>query len=356
MNPKISVILPVYNVEKYIDQCLKSIADQSYDDIEVIVVDDCGSDRSMTIVKKFIDNYSGSKIFRIITHPQNKGLSAGRNTGIKNALGEFLFFIDSDDWLEKDNALELIYNAQCIHDATLTMANSRMIDDTTGKIYKVVDSDYVNDYSKNDNANQEYKIGGTAWNKLIKREFVIEHELYFDEGIVWEDTLWVFKLKCLAPTIETIDSITYNYRCRGGSIMNTFTEKHLYSFILLPLLASSYVIHHKIDKQQFAEKAIEDYMYGALKIIINATINGNLLKVIYKLYRKNLISLSVNTFIKAKMTTKMRMLHHIFPVSLGLLYERILIGLFDRDDRRANDSVQIGAGFINKIEKRISHE
>ena len=105
--PKITAIIPIYNVELYIERCLNSVMSQSYNDFECLCIDDCGTDDSIAIVQKIIEKDSR---FRIISHEKNRGLSAARNTGIDNAKGEYIVCIDSDDWV--DNTLfEFIVNA-----------------------------------------------------------------------------------------------------------------------------------------------------------------------------------------------------------------------------------------------------
>ena len=105
---KISIIIPVYNVENFIRRCLESVANQVYPNIEVILIDDASPDKSIDIAKEFINTYKYSNIFKIIIHEQNRGLSAARNTGIKNSTGDYLYFLDSDDELYDKNAISIL--------------------------------------------------------------------------------------------------------------------------------------------------------------------------------------------------------------------------------------------------------
>jgi len=98
--PKVSVIVPVYNVEAYVEQCLRSVAEQTYTgSIECIIIDDCGTDGSMDVVSRFVDSYDGPVEFKVVHHEKNRGLSAARNTGMDEATGEYVCFLDSDDYL-----------------------------------------------------------------------------------------------------------------------------------------------------------------------------------------------------------------------------------------------------------------
>lgn len=107
---KISVIIPVYNVEKYIKRCLDSVIRQEVGcyELECILVNDCSPDKSMQIARQIVDNYKGNIHFLLLEHEVNKGQSASRNTGLRNVSGDFVFFIDSDDWIG-DNCLSLLY-------------------------------------------------------------------------------------------------------------------------------------------------------------------------------------------------------------------------------------------------------
>ena len=105
----VSIIIPIYNVEKYVAECLNSVISQTYDHskIECILVDDCTPDKSMDVVNKIIGEYNGEMTFITRRHKENKGLSAARNTGISIATGEYLYFLDSDDYIYP-NSLELL--------------------------------------------------------------------------------------------------------------------------------------------------------------------------------------------------------------------------------------------------------
>ena len=106
---KITVSIPVYNVEKYIDRCLRSVLDQDFSEsYEVLVVDDCGCDRSIEIIESILKEHPKGNLVRIIHHEKNKGLGPSRNTAIDNARGQYIFFLDSDDWVSHD-CLSVLY-------------------------------------------------------------------------------------------------------------------------------------------------------------------------------------------------------------------------------------------------------
>ncbi len=122
---KISIIIPVYNVAPYIEQCIESVLSQDYEDIEVIIVDDCGTDNSMELVREMIAGTS--KEIHILKHDHNRGFAAGRNTGIKNAVGNYIYFLDSDDYIEPDCISRLVKVAHTYLNPDMIISSSKDI-------------------------------------------------------------------------------------------------------------------------------------------------------------------------------------------------------------------------------------
>ena len=205
---KVSVIIPVYNVAKYIERCLLSVLNQTWQDLEVILVNDCTPDGSMQIVKKLISSHPRGAVVRCLEHEKNKGLSAARNTGISVSVGDYLYFLDSDDYIPA-NAIELLAEA-ARQKQTLYEGNALVL------------SNYVQE-----------KWYVMAWNKLVSRPFVLQHQLYFQEGIVHEDDLWSFKLACMAQSMYVVDETTYYYSMQPDSIMRAPSMRNLECRVLV---------------------------------------------------------------------------------------------------------------------------
>lgn len=298
----ISIILPVYNVEKYIAQSLNSILVQTYDNIELIIIDDCGTDDSINIVERILSEYHGNKDVKIIRNGKNNGIAAARNCGITAARGNFIFFIDSDDFLEEDNAIKKMATRQSETDADVVTANSIMFDDITGKIYTTVDKDYKDAFYANTGSKPDRRMGNVVWNKLIRKSFIVENELIFDEGMLFEDVAWVFKLTCSSPKLSTMSDHTYRYRYRTNSIMTTLTQRHIISRALLPIVCNNWLLKHPTSKKIFAATTIEDLKQGCFAAL-QQTGNMNFIKPIYNIY-KNYIpnvkhgKMSIKEFIK----------------------------------------------------------
>lgn len=236
MTPSVSIIIPVYNSEKYITECLDSIITQDFDNLEVLIIDDCGTDSSINICKKY-ESINGNKSVKIIHHIQNSGLSLARNTGIDAAAGEYLYFIDSDDYLTRNDAISLLLNKAHESKADIVSANNIMFIDESKEI--VQHSDIL--YTDSNNASA---LNSTAWNKLVKKDFILNNNLYFDEKILHEDDVWSFKIKHLRPHYATCSETTYAYRVRQQSIMTSITWTHVYSRIKIPFLLYDYLLSH----------------------------------------------------------------------------------------------------------------
>lgn len=199
----ISIIVPIYNVEAYITDSLKSVTAQTCltqgVQVECILVDDCGSDRSMAICEQFLGEYDGPINFRILNHEHNRGLSAARNTGMEAATGEYVFFLDSDDKIISD-CLEKLYAKALESDADVTFGSYETFG-CENKKYITDGNPYV-----------------TAWNKLCKRMFLQTNNIQFVEGLIHEDCPWSFEVECKGAKFAHVPDITYLYLVREGSL------------------------------------------------------------------------------------------------------------------------------------------
>lgn len=217
----ISIVIPVYNVEKYLQECISSIKNCDKDKIEIIFVDDGSTDQSGIICKNYSEKNYNVKYVR----QENKGLSEARNTGIRKATGEYILFLDSDDYLYP-NALEQIQN-------DITMNNE--CDFYIGRAYEFLDGDKKYDLCQMDydlikektpieifqrlDKNPEFWFA--AWLIIIRRQFLLENTLFFKSGIYHEDELWVPTVFVKASSIGMLNYGFYCYRKnREGSIVS----------------------------------------------------------------------------------------------------------------------------------------
>ncbi|MFQ6803468.1 MAG: glycosyltransferase family 2 protein [Lachnospiraceae bacterium] len=219
MSELISVIVPVYNVKEYLEECIRSIINQTYEDLEIILVDDGSTDGSSEIC----DEYAArDKRIRII-HKENGGLSSARNVGINHANGLYISFVDSDDWLELD-FYKILYEAIKATNADIA-ACGRYLASESGKL-KMHCSDEQRIYSRKEALKEIFQLGSidvAAWDKLYHRS-VIE-EIRFPEGEINEDTAVIYEVFNNVKKLVHVGCPLYNYRVRIGSITKSGYSK-----------------------------------------------------------------------------------------------------------------------------------
>jgi len=208
--PKISIIVPVYKVEKYILRCYTSIARQTYTNIECIFIDDCSPDNSIIILGDLLNQYSGSISFCIIRHDKNKGLSAARNTGINNAKGEYVFFLDSDDEITENSMGSFVAIINKYQGVDVVQGNTKNVPPISDSHLEIKHHNFPVYTEDQLWIKKSFFVSPAvprnSCNKLIRREFIYENNLYFQEGIIHEDDHFTFfmaqRIKCIAFTSD----------------------------------------------------------------------------------------------------------------------------------------------------------
>jgi len=233
---KFSIIVPVYNVERYLEACLKSIFAQSYDNYEVLCIDDASTDGSNDILLKYSELYAN---MHVIQHEQNKGLSAARNTGIKNAIGEYIVFVDSDDMMAL-GALETLYLEVQNQEYDIVYYNMDIVDEG---IYANEHKKEIPEYHEfpGEMRGQEllleffkYKeLKVEAWRQLYRKEFIKKNYLEYYEGIWHEDILFSIKAALKAQRVKNVNRNLYVYRRRDNSIISSMSEKRIDSLVII---------------------------------------------------------------------------------------------------------------------------
>ncbi len=229
---KISIVVPVYKVQDYIERCLDSIMAQESGNyhLECVLVNDCTPDRSMDIIDCKLRNYFGNIVFIVVNHENNKGLSASRNTGLQNASGDYVLFVDSDDRLENSaltNLVKGLDDTNCKSMVDVVMGNTFICKNKDLAMHFDNDSPFFIDNSR-EQALQSLlrrKLFHTAWNKLVRRDLLIKNNIAFEEGIIDEDLLWSYYLFLNANSVMIIPTVTYIYEDNPGSIMNTSSDR-----------------------------------------------------------------------------------------------------------------------------------
>ena len=261
---KFSIIIPIYNVEKYVEQCLESVDGQSYEDYEIILVNDGSTDASEAICKSFVAN--SNRNYQIINQA-NGGLSAARNTGLAAAKGQWIVFVDSDDYISTD-LLKILDTAMAKNDADLYTFNHNRIDANGNfvakKLYAVENArlsfkseaemtKYIYDEFLN------YGLGWEAWGMIYKRSIIEENNISFQDTkyVFAEDLCFALQYLMHVNSIYVLCDLLYNYRIRPGSLLETLDSKSV-----LPRIYN-----------------LAEYIYTS------GTITGSLKKSFPKLYR-----------------------------------------------------------------------
>lgn len=216
MNDKISIIVPIYKVENYLQKCIDSICKQTYIELELILVDDGSPDECPYLCDKYASIDSRIRVL----HKKNGGLSDARNAGLRIATGKYVLFVDSDDYIELDTCARFI-----------SIANKYGADIVTGEARQIENDQIIP--LKNYNSGNEICTGKqylklqlksdlwriSAWINFYKRDFLIENNLFFKFGIYHEDTEWTPRVFYLASKVISLNYCFYNYIVRDGSIM-----------------------------------------------------------------------------------------------------------------------------------------
>jgi len=294
MDKKVSIIIPVYNVEKYIAECAHSLFKQTYQNIEFIFVDDASPDNSMYILEKTIGEYSNRKEqIILIRNEKNEGSSLARKIGLEKSTGDYIIGTDSDDWLEAD-MIEKMVNKAISEDFDIVWCD-----------YFKNDNCIMNDYPKNNNKIGIFKglfngdFMGSVWNKLVRRD-VYSNEIYFPNVMMLDDFVISVQNIYYANKIGILDIALYHYRENPYSLMQ--------------------------DKSKAAKRLIESY--ENIKWIVNFLENkfNNDLDFLEPQLSNRVNYLKIDIII-TKETRDLKKLDELYPKSLTLNKYKNLTGL-----------------------------
>ncbi|MGF7118943.1 glycosyltransferase [Methanobacterium oryzae] len=265
--PKVSVIIPVHNVEKYLEECLNSLVNQTLKDIEIICVNDGSTDKSLEILEKF-----AAKDDRItIINQENQGAGAARNKGLKIARGEYLSFLDADDFFELD-MLEKVYNFSSKNSLDIAVYGANTFNDKTSRIEKIdydIRREYLpkkNIFNYNDFPKYVFNtFQNWAWNKLFKRTFILENNIQFQELFRTDDLLFTCKALVKAKRISVLDAPLVYYRIEHDFHSQNTNHKHPLDFYNAFIALKDFLIDEKIFddvEQSFVNHATRGCLYN----------------------------------------------------------------------------------------------
>ncbi|MDD3204920.1 MAG: glycosyltransferase family 2 protein [Lachnospiraceae bacterium] len=298
---KYSIIIPVYNVEDYLNECINSVLSQTYKNIQVILVDDGSTDTSGLICDKYMREFKNIKAI----HKVNGGLSSARNVGVKKACGDYIIFLDSDDYWMDNRALEeidlyiekercnvLIWKSCKYYQAFKRF--EKLQKETL--LFKIIDSrkEILNNY--------EFKA--CAWDKAINREFYLNGDYEFQEGVLCEDVEWCFKMLLNTKNIVFFDKYVSIYRQRTGSITKSQAEKKTEDMI--SHLNSMLELFKKVEtKEQILRENCASYI---AEQYVNTIISGGNTAVL----KENMNNLEqMKSILKYAKTKKTKMINRL---------------------------------------------
>lgn len=308
--PCLSVIVPVYNVEKYLRQCIDSVIQQHIEDMELILVDDGSIDSSPQICDDYANKYNSIKVI----HKTNGGASSARNLGLKEAKGEYIIFLDSDDWWNPSvNVESILKTMQDNVDIDMVLFSSYDYIAGVGyfqrnehKNLQCIDASSVKKYylSLLENGNLEV----AAYTKILRRDFLLENDLYFNTELVCEDNEWMIRLLRVLKKVSVVNVPLYIYRTgRSDSITNTIKKKNITD--LLSIVKGSIDYYADNDNQiKEQELCFASYLWFCALGLANR-LNKNELKEVKPLFKE---TSSVCSYSNSKKTKLCNTVYRIF--------------------------------------------
>lgn len=241
---KVSIIIPIYNVEQYLVKCLDSVVNQTYKNLEIICVNDCSPDNSSEILKEYA---AKDNRIKIINHKKNGGLSAARNTGMDNATGEYIYFLDSDDWIDSDY-IEKMVNKIIETDADIVIDKNVITEkENFSAPYKHPShkEEYTNNFITKD---EIVNIMVNAWSKMLKTDFIRRKNLRFPEGYINEDLYFHYIALAQTDKAYFFDGANYHYLSRDAGISKTEENKDIETMKIFSLLYDYFKEHNLLNE------------------------------------------------------------------------------------------------------------
>ena len=274
--PKVSVIVPFYNVEQYIGKCLESLANQTLEDIEIILVNDGSQDSSKEIAMQYTEKYPNKIVY---LEKPNGGLSDARNYGMKHTNGDYIAFLDSDDYVEL-NTYEKLYNKAI--ETGADMVECDFYWEYPNKKIHDQNANYKNESDRYANARV------VAWNKLYKREVLLNSNIEFPKGLRYEDVEFFYKILPQLNKMELINEPLIHYIQRENSITYVQNERTGEIFTILGNIIEYYKQNGLYEKYS----AELEYMYT--RIVLGSSLK-RIVKIPNKTVKKELLKRTINT-------------------------------------------------------------
>ena len=266
-----SIIVPVYNVEKYLSECIDSILCQTFTDFELILVDDGSKDESGKICDQYAEKDNRIKVI----HKENGGQSSARNCGVEESSGKYIVFLDSDDFISEDTFLQEIKDKSADNDVVV-YGYRKYYDDNR---VKEVPQPTVTTTEKNEFSRQ-LVVGDafycSCWSKSIKASLLKDNNIFFDESLRCEDMDWYYSVVLVAEEYDVINKPFVNYRQRENSVTSAFNKKSITDFIIT--IDKWYSKFMNIDDEHFRTTMLSSLAKLYCNLIISYSRNAKFLK------------------------------------------------------------------------------
>ena len=287
MEIKVSIVIPVYKVEKYIERCLRSVFHQTYASIECIIVNDCTPDNSFIIAKNIVESYQGSIDFKFVEHEKNMGLSEARNTGIKMATGRYYFFLDSDDAIPPTSIEKLVETALLNDCPEIVMGVTKGVDANGNNVE--VSSAQTRSFHGNSEVFQGYLNNlwyVIACNKLVRKDVFADHKTFFLPGITHEDVMWSFEISTYVNTLILCDDVTYHYYIGDSNSISRspWNTKRINDSILILEKKATYI--GKVSDDRLLTQHIEEEGINLVYSLFRNDVSSNDMKEYIKRIKK----------------------------------------------------------------------
>ena len=319
--PLVTISIPIYNCENHLVNCLQSVVNQKYKNLEVQLVDDLGNDNSMQVAEDFIQKHPDFH-FKILRNEKNSGLSVVRNVGIDNAQGKYIFFLDSDDEITPDCISKMVEIAEREH-VEMVCGNVRTIKLESKEEIDAFRLHNTQEKITNNTEIFESFIQGRfpvpSWNKLILLDFLKQNKLYFKEGLFAQDSLQSFETALVLNSVFFLRDDTYIYYLHQDSVIHNRKKKHFDNWITI---ATEFEKHYQKEQNPERKKQILGYLidYKDLTLLMNwkAQRNEELWKYSYNAYKK-LASFSLVEYLSSDFNLALKKKNFLqnLPTNLG---------------------------------------
>ena len=281
---KISVIIPIYNVEKYLDKCLHSVRQQTYSNIEIICVDDCSPDNSAEIVKRHM---SEDKRIIFIKHEKNTGLGGARNSAIRVAKGEYIASVDSDDYMQP-NMLEKLWECAENEKYDVVSCGFNRVDE----MGNILSSTQYSDRKINESDVNIFKtVNPGFWNKLWRTSLFVDHQIYFPNHDYYEDMSTTPRILSKVKSVRIIKDRLYNYLVRTESITGSYGDKQIIDYFKGFEIVFNFLIENNLLEKY--EDGFKEYIRNNVMYHTKNILSADLYIEEKKQYLRNLIFLRI---------------------------------------------------------------